>query len=66
VGEACYHLSSSLKDLHPEVEWKKIEGMRHVLVHEYFGIDIQMVWKVVKNYISTLKTDVEQILKEFE
>ena len=66
IGESCYHIDRKLKSLHVEVEWKKIEGMRHVLVHEYFGVDIQMIWNVVQNFIAKLKIDIEIILKEFE
>lgn len=65
IGESCYHIDRKLKSLHPEIEWRKIEGMRHVLVHEYFGIDIQMVWNVVQNFIGKLKADIENILKGF-
>jgi uncharacterized protein with HEPN domain len=66
IGEACCHLDRKLKSSHVEIEWRKIEGMRHVLVHEYFGIDIQMVWNVVENFIPQLKKDIENILKAFE
>jgi uncharacterized protein with HEPN domain len=66
IGEASYHVDRDLKQLHAEIEWKKIEGMRHVLVHEYFGVDLQMVWNVVRNFVGKLKIDVENIIKEFE
>ena len=66
IGESSYYIDRTLKSLHGEVEWRKIEGMRHVLVHEYFGVDIQMVWNVVQNFIPKLKIDIENILKEFE
>ena len=66
IGESSYHIHEDLQSLHNEVEWKKIEGMRHVLVHEYFGVDIRMVWNVVQSFIGKLKVDIENILKEFE
>lgn len=43
VGEAAWRLSTDLKDSHPEIPWKKIEGMRHVLVHDYFKVNWQRV-----------------------
>ena len=46
IGEASAHLTSELKENHTEIDWRRIQGMRHVLVHEYFGIDIVAVWKV--------------------
>jgi uncharacterized protein with HEPN domain len=66
IGEACYHLTSDLKDGHPEIDWKRIQGMRHVLVHEYAGIDIVAVWKVATQSLEDLKMKVEKILLEFK
>lgn len=48
IGEAARALSSDLKDQHPEMPWSKIIGMRNILVHDYFGIDVDVVWAVVE------------------
>ena len=55
IGEASRSLSSSLKDSHPEIPWAKIIGMRHILVHDYFGIDLPLVWNVVERELPDLK-----------
>jgi len=66
VGEACYKVTRGLKSKHPQIEWRKIEGLRHVLVHEYFGIDMQIVWVVVNDYLPTLKREVIKIQNDVQ
>lgn len=46
AGEAAARLSDDIKERHPQIEWRKVIGLRNVLVHEYFGVDRQMVWRV--------------------
>ena len=52
------------RDKHPEVPWSDIIGMRHVLVHEYFGIDLDIVWQVVKADLPALKHKITAIVDE--
>jgi uncharacterized protein with HEPN domain len=66
IGEASYHLTTGLKEKHTEVDWKRIQGMRHVLVHEYFGIDIIAVWKVASESLDDLKMKIEYITRTLE
>ncbi|TAN32997.1 DUF86 domain-containing protein [Patescibacteria group bacterium] len=62
IGEACKSLPAGFKKKHPQVEWKKIAGTRDVLIHEYFGVDINLVWKIVENDIPKLKKEIVKIL----
>jgi uncharacterized protein with HEPN domain len=62
IGEAARRLSQDWKASHPEVPWHAIVGMRHILVHSYFEIDLDAVWSTVENNLLQLKTVVSDAL----
>jgi uncharacterized protein with HEPN domain len=64
VGEAIKKVPEEIRSRHPDVEWKKIAGLRDILVHEYFGIDVDIVWDVVVNKLPDLKLQIEKILAD--
>ncbi|HLC21442.1 MAG TPA: DUF86 domain-containing protein [Candidatus Methylomirabilis sp.] len=64
IGEASRALSSGFREQHPEASWSKIIGMRHILVHDYFGTDVAVVWSVVERDLPDLKRKIEAILQE--
>jgi uncharacterized protein with HEPN domain len=66
IGEAASKLSSDLRDRYPEIMWSDIISMRNILVHQYFGIDLNMVWDTVITDIPVLKQDVKKILENEE
>lgn len=49
IGEAARRLPDDFKIEHTEIEWVKIVGLRHRIVHEYFGVDLDIVWQILKN-----------------
>ncbi|CAD6491836.1 MAG: hypothetical protein CHKLHMKO_00204 [Candidatus Argoarchaeum ethanivorans] len=57
IGEAVKNLPVEVKSNYSEVPWKKIAGMRDVLIHEYFGIDLELTWQVVQKDIPDLKRE---------
>ena len=61
IGEAAVRLPENIKDDNPQIPWPLIKGMRNRLIHEYFGTDLNLVWNVIKNELSTLKTELEKI-----
>ena len=63
LGEAASNLSDKLKNRHTGVPWKKITGMRNILVHGYFDIDLDIVWRLVEENLPDLKQAVERILE---
>ncbi len=62
IGEAARHISTEYKEQHPEVPWRRIIGMRHHLVHEYFDIDVEEVWRVVETDIPALLPLIEPLV----
>ncbi len=64
IGEATKKLPQDFKTEHPHVEWKKMAGTRDVLIHDYFGVDWEIVWNVITTKLPQLKEDIENILKE--
>lgn len=66
IGEAAYYVAKETKKEHPEIEWRKIEAFRHKLVHDYYEIDLDIVWKSKENKINGLKEQLTQILKNPE
>ena len=66
IGEATKHLSSSLRDQYPTVQWRRIAGLRDVLVHNYMGVDLSAVWEITQRRLPELKQSVLTIIQEVE
>ncbi|MCK5564482.1 MAG: DUF86 domain-containing protein [Planctomycetes bacterium] len=61
LGEAVAKISDEFRDSHPEVPWPKIIGMRNILVHGYFDIDVDIVWAVIENDLPELEKHLKNI-----
>ncbi len=66
MGEAAKSIPESFRRKHPNIPWKKMAGMRDKLIHEYFGVDLEIVWKMIGNNLPELKISFIRICKEFE
>ena len=64
IGKAVKNIPEEFRKKYLEVEWKKIAGTRDVIIHAYFGIDLDLMWKVIEEDIPELKKQIEKILKE--
>lgn len=62
IGEAANHLSDALKTQYSTVEWRKITAFRNFIIHEYFGIDLELVWSITQTNIAPLRLTIEEIL----
>ena len=60
IGEVAKNIPNGTKRKNPNIPWRRIEGMRDILIHEYFGVDLELTWKVAKKDVSNLK---RQMLK---
>jgi len=66
IGEAASRLSPELRSQHREVPWQNIIGMRHRVVHDYFSIDLSVVWRACTTDIPALVVQVEKILRKLQ
>ncbi len=64
IGEATKKISSDFKARYKEVPWKEMAGMRDKLIHDYFGVDVEVVWKTIQEDIPMLKSLIEQIIPD--
>ncbi len=62
IGEAAKHVPKRIRDRYPAFEWREAAGFRDVLIHDYFGIDVESVWETVMNNIPTLKQHLVEVL----
>lgn len=64
IGEACDRINEPIKLNHPEIPCRSIKGFRNISIHEYFGVNYELVWEIALIDLPELKPRIEAILKE--
>ena len=64
IGEAAKNISSDIKGNITDMEWKRLSNLRNILIHEYFGVDNEILWDIVVNKIPPLKKKISLMLKK--
>lgn len=64
IGEAVKNLSMPFRSKHPQIPWKKMAGMRDILTHQYFDVDLLLTWKVAKQELPAIKRQLVVLLKQ--
>jgi uncharacterized protein with HEPN domain len=62
IGEASRNIPEDVKEAHPELEWAKIVGLRNRVVHEYFGVDLDIIWRIITDELPALKAQMRKLL----
>lgn len=62
IGEAANRLSRAFKEQNPQIDWRRIRGFRNRIVHDYFGIDHTIVWRIIETYLPELEIALREII----
>lgn len=63
IGEAANQVSEDFKNMHPEIEWRKMSGLRNRIIHAYFDVDNETIWKIIQMNLGDFKKSIHDILK---
>jgi uncharacterized protein with HEPN domain len=66
IGEATKKIPRSIRDKYPDIPWKDMAGMRDKLIHEYFGVDVEVLWKTAQQDLPTLRVLISEVMGELE
>lgn len=64
IGEASRHIPEDIQERHPEVPWSSMRGMRNLVVHEYFGVDVKILWDTLQEDLPDLSENLKQMLEK--
>ena len=66
IGEAAKQIPIEIQEKYPEIPWKKMYGLRNLIIHEYFGLDYELIWQIAKTQLPQNTNDLERILNNEE
>jgi uncharacterized protein with HEPN domain len=62
IGEMVDRISEKFKAAHPDIDWKQIKGLRNIIAHDYFGVDAEELWQIIKKQLPSLRKNMEKLL----
>lgn len=66
IGEATKNISIEFRQQHLEIPWREMAGLRDVLIHDYMGVDVKIVWNVIKNELPKVEEQIRLLIKSYK